>query len=192
MIEIWKDIPGYDGVYQASTLSRIRSINRVILGGCRIKGKKAEKTIKGQILTPVLADRYLVVRINHTNRTVHRLIALTFIPNPQRLAHVNHINGEKTDNRIENLEWLSARDNVLHARKLGLRKPSVMSELGRQTLRDKKNKQVLDIRTGEVYPSMMKAAEAKKVSMANLSTKLNGLIKNDLGLEFYKPARYAK
>lgn len=55
-------------------------------------------------------------------RTVHTLVAAAFIPNPQHLPQVNHIDGDKTDPKAENLEWCSAGDNLLHARRTGLRR----------------------------------------------------------------------
>ena len=98
--EIWKDIPGYEGRYQASNLGRIKSILR---GETRIKKLR-------------LDDRgYLQVCINingkQCNKTVHRLIALTFIDNPLNKPCIDHINTIRTDNRIENLRWVTHKEN---------------------------------------------------------------------------------
>lgn len=89
--EIWKDIPGYNGRYQASTLGRIRSTDRTI-----IKSNGVSVFYKGKILEPfVSTGGYLYVRIadeinNFHPKRVHRLIALTFILNPNNYTEINH------------------------------------------------------------------------------------------------------
>ena len=111
MMEIWKDIPGYD-CYQVSNTGRIRSLERVRnkWDGKRIvKGKElaVAKNLRG----------YLFVYLHRPGerpkmKTVHRLVAEAFIPNPDNLPQINHKNEVKTDNRVENLEWCTALYNV--------------------------------------------------------------------------------
>lgn len=114
MNEIWKDIPGYEGWYQASNLGRIRSIKR------RTKENNGEyKTIdRNRVLKGRTCgkngDYLAVVLCSAKNRKmfqVHRLIAITFIPNPNNLEQVDHINRDKSDNRVENLRWVTQSEN---------------------------------------------------------------------------------
>lgn len=104
-MEIWKDIKGYEGEYQASNLGRIKSLH------FNIKNQNYETILKGQDVW----NGYLRVTLSKKGRTklfaVHRLVAQTFLENPKNLPVVNHINGDRTDNRIENLEWVTFKEN---------------------------------------------------------------------------------
>ena len=113
-IEIWEDIPGYDGLYQASTLGRVRSFNY----------KKRQVARVPKILRPSFDNGgYLKVSIyknkKHLNRNIHKLVVLTFI-GPSNGLQVNHKNGIKSDSRLENLEYITCKENVAHALKTGL------------------------------------------------------------------------
>lgn len=102
--EIWKDIPGYEGKYQASTLGRIKSLLR----GTRI----LRLFDKG--------NGYLKVSLGYANQyLVHRLIARTFLSNTAKRPDVNHINSNRSDNRVANLEWITRKGNQRHAATLG-------------------------------------------------------------------------
>lgn len=111
--EIWKDIPGYNGRYQASTLGRIRSTDRTV-----IKSNGVSVFYKGKILEPfVSTGGYLYVRIadeinNFHPKRVHRLIALTFILNPNNYTEINHIDEIRMNNKVENLEWCTKKYNT--------------------------------------------------------------------------------
>jgi hypothetical protein len=111
--EVWKDIPGLEGRYQASNFGGIRSC----IDG-RIRVRKTAANRQGYIVLPIKDAQG-----KYFTKYVHRLIALAFIPNPVRLKDVNHKNGIKSDNRIENLEWCSRQYNVRHAYDTGLNKP---------------------------------------------------------------------
>lgn len=125
MTEIWKDIPGYEGLYQASTLGSIRSVDRAITKVNRW-GIITEHFHKGKILIQHFdgLGHYLIVILrkdgkSHTEQ-VHRLIAKTFIPCNDYSLDVNHKDGCRTNNTVENLEWCSRSYNLKHALDIGL------------------------------------------------------------------------
>ena len=111
MEELWKDIPGFEGWYQASNIGRIRSLDRYV--NYKSNGQAIRK---GKILSPKTSNKgYKEVTLIRNGqcfcKRVHQLVALAFIPNPNSYPHINHINEVKTDNRVENLEWCTPRQN---------------------------------------------------------------------------------
>lgn len=110
-IEVWKNIPGYEGYYQASNLGRIRSLD--ISVKCRNNHTRIKK---GKILAPSpYLNGYLSVSLSKdattTRKSVHRLVALTFIPNPENKPCIDHINAIISDNRVLNLRWVTYSEN---------------------------------------------------------------------------------
>lgn len=109
--ERWAPIPGFPG-YEASSLGRIRSFIRArVVGGVKQPRILKQKPNK---------DGYLLACVTRKHRTVHRLVAMAFFGESD-LPQVNHLNGIKADNRIENLEWCTISENVRHAIDTGLR-----------------------------------------------------------------------
>lgn len=119
--EIWKDVIGYEGFYQVSNLGRIKSLPRTI---CNWGGKKGVHKSKERVLKPQLNHKgylriCLCIPSKKITYTLHRLIAIAFLGDPGKL-HVNHIDGDKLNNKISNLEYCTHLQNMEHAIKMGL------------------------------------------------------------------------
>lgn len=130
-MEIWKDINGLEGRYQVSSLGRVKNISRFVYSyNAANKQRKIPERILKQ---PLNIYGYPTVHIRtkgfKRGYTIHRFVAKAFIENPKNLPCVNHKNGIKTDNMVENLEWCTASENELHAYKTGLKKPRTGTDM---------------------------------------------------------------
>lgn len=155
--EIWKAIKGYNGIYQASNFGRIRSVphtTKDILGRVRNfdgKIKTLKKAKNGYLQVSLLKDKTV---------EVHRLIAETFIPKKSKKLDVNHKNGIKTDNRVENLEWCSRSENILHSYNVLHRIPYWLNKKGKQFYKTKKVLQLKDNKVIASFDGTKEAAQA--------------------------------
>ena len=126
MEEIWKDIEGYNGLYQVSNMGRVKSIDHYASNGQKII------LYKGKIRKQNVHNGYLYVELSKNNvantRLVHRLVARAFIENPNCYNTINHIDGNKLNNNYKNLEWCTQRQNVNHAVDTGLRHLKIPKE----------------------------------------------------------------
>ncbi len=120
--EIWKDIEGYEGLYQVSNFGRIKSLKRTSLMGRSLKEKilKQSKNTKGYYQVGLYSKKPKTIM-------VHILVAQTFIPKPNNKHEINHIDGCKTNNRVGNLEWCTHHENMKHASSKNLFKQRKLS-----------------------------------------------------------------
>lgn len=117
MQEIWKDVDGFEGKYKVSNLGNVLSLDFCRTGKPKLLKPKHHHT------------GYLIVRLcngaqsKQVNKSIHSLVANAFIPNPDNKRCINHIDGDKTNNHVSNLEWVTHAENSQHAIKSGLRDP---------------------------------------------------------------------
>lgn len=136
--EIWKDIDGYEGLYQISDKRRIKSLDYRRTGEERVL--KTRKNEKGYLHVILYKDR------KPKSYRVHRLVAQNFIPNPENYPEVNHIDEDKTNNAVNNLEWCDRSYNVNYRH-------------GTEKSAKSKNKPVICLETGEIFSSGIEAQE---------------------------------
>lgn len=122
-VEEWKAVVGFEDRYEVSSFGQVRSIP-YIKKGKNINGIFSFKTTGKLLKQCESTDHYLQIQLSKNNckrgTGVHRIMAEAFIPNPDNLPQVNHIDGNKQNNHISNLEWCSAQHNVIHSYTLGL------------------------------------------------------------------------
>lgn len=181
MEEIWRSVAGHNG-YEVSSLGAVRSIERIV----QVKLSRGLQSItrtrkcKGVLLCATLGSNgYATVHLGGGNpASVHRLVAKTFVGNPNNKPVVNHKNGNKKDNRAENLEWATVSENAIHAIAHGLMPtPSVPINDGSMF-----RKLILCLQTGIYYDGLRDASEALGINYSSLSQRLRGHRKNKSNL----------
>ena len=119
-MEEWKDIQGFEGWYQISNYGNIKSLDRFSPGK-----NNSVRHLKGAFMKLNIDTNGYHIICLYKNKIrydfkVHRLVAQTFIPNPDNLPEVNHIDGNKLNNHVDNLEWVTRQDNCIHRQQTGL------------------------------------------------------------------------
>lgn len=176
---IWKDIQGYEGIYQISSLGQIKSLDRIDCMGQHRKEKILAISLDsdGYPITILSKDK-----IRKTCKN-HRIVAIHFIPNPEQKKEVNHKNGIKTDNRVDNLEWATAKENQKHSRRIGLHK-----EIG-ETHKFAKltNKQVLEIFHSDEHNKVL--SEKNNIGILAIQRIKSGHKWSSITGKFYNPKK---
>lgn len=183
--EIWRPVVGYEGYYEVSNLGRVKSLSKTWFTG---KDGCVKKYKPDTILVNTISSQYFKVLLqkNKTrkNKLVHRLVAEAFIQNLENKPCVNHKNGIKTDNRVENLEWVTYRDNIIHAFENGLtpiykgKDHPLFGRVGPSA------KSVRCIKTGKTWISAKEAAKDLGIPHSTLRGWLNGNYDNKSTLSY--------
>lgn len=176
MEEIWKDIKDFEGLYQISNFGNVRSVDRCVYKSGWIKTNIAGTNLK-QITDK---DGYKRVKLSNKNYRkmpfVHRLVAQAFIPNPNNLPQVNHINEIKSDNCVYNLEWCNAKYNVNYGtRNTRLRSKAVCKKIAQIDL---------DGNTFKVWRSACEAAKTLKIVRSHILEVAKGRRKTAYGCKW--------
>lgn len=174
--EEWRDIAGYEGRYQVSNLGRVRSLD--IRVPCHDNGTR---TVYGRILKQSMCGGYFKVGLckdgKMVNRTIHRLVAEAFIERIEGKDYVDHINGDRHDNRVENLRWVTAAENNRHIHELGHFNREAISQRMREYVaaHGTATPPKAVIRSdGQVFESISEAARAIDASQGNVSSVILG------------------
>lgn len=174
--EIWLPLPGFNGKYLASSFGRIRSVYSI--------SKHGKKRLTGTILKPCINRRgYYALKLSKKTYKVHRLIALTFHENPLNKPQVNHKDLNQLNNRSDNLEWATAKENTNHAQLNG-RMPMGRKEYVPTGIRYVWRKKVRNKITGQVHDSVDELVPILNKSRKEIRRRLSGERPNDTDYEY--------
>ena len=181
MEEIWKDIKGYEGLYQVSNLGRVKSLKRKVYAGRNRLRWQYERIMSNNKSN---GNGYLVVNLNKEskdkNKYIHRLVAEAFIPNPNHYLYVNHKDENRKNNKVDNLEWCTALYNNTY------KNAHIRKGLKNRNNRLSKKVYQLDDDNNIIkeYPSISEASRQLNLTMQSLSGCLNGKTKHSGGYKW--------
>lgn len=189
MNEIWRDIPGYEGLYQVSDRGDVKSLDRYVQYPPTSTRKGYSKRINSRILVHDINDGYHYVQLfkegQGTMYGVHRLVAMAFVANPNSKPAVNHKDRNKDNNSAGNLEWVTNKENTLHAKATGhdfgrswRGKEMSYEHRAKLSFASSRKIAVKCIETGEVFRSLADAAE--RINMTSES--IRNSIKNNVAI----------
>lgn len=170
MEEIWKDVVGYEGLYQVSSFGRVKSLRKTRELGI------ASRTFPEKILKPLPNLKYFRVALSKgvgkfNHYMIHRLVAMAFLDNKESLPQVNHIDGSGSNNHVDNLEWCTSSQNILH-------KFRVLGYKQGKGINDSQSKKCICIKpSGEIieYGSIREAERLSGVNRVVISKCLRGV-----------------
>lgn len=195
--EIWKDIPGYEGLYQISNFARVKSLERVLINPNSKRRKVYYASLR---ILKQSGNEYKKVALANKRHnkycSVHRLLAESFMPNPLNYKEVNHIDGNKFNNQLNNLEWCSRKQNAVHAFSTGLiNKDKVRAAVRKNVKRasEATRKPIVKFSKDGVFVSefrsLIDAANGNRFHAVNISKAALGKIKTAYGYRWeYKTA----
>lgn len=186
--EIWKDIVGYEGLYQVSNLGRIKGLKRIFFCGWGYKTKiEKDEVILKQSLNRGRKNYFSIGLIKDKKRKlffVHRLVANAFIKNPLKKKEVNHLNEITTDNRAINLEWCDRKENVNYGTG---QKRRIQARIRNGNLFNNKktSKKIICLNTGIVYPSIHQAGRDLNIkNPSHIGEQIRGKRGSIYGMKF--------
>ena len=176
-MEEWRDVEGFEGLYQVSNKGKVRSLDRTVTTSRY--GKPLSMTKRGKVLKTITDRRgYIGVQLSKEGKPytfkVHRLVARAFLPNAEGLQEVNHIDGNKRNNDIQNLEWCTRGHNIRHAFRTGLIKKENMRSNAKKVRRS----------DGVVFNSLTEAAKESGTHISDVSMCCHGTLAHTAGYGF--------
>jgi len=156
--EIWKDVRGYEGIYQVSNMGRVRSLDRYIDYGFRKAFKAGQILAIGRYPNGYCYVNFCVNR-KRTSQLIHRLVAIAFIPNPNDLPEVNHKDEDITNNIVFNLEWVTSKKNANY----GTRNKRVGEKLSIKVIKIDK-----ELNPVKIYNSLVEAGNENNIDISSI------------------------
>lgn len=186
MEEIWKDVIGYEGLYRVSSLGLIKGLDRIVPDK-----RKGTVIVHGKIMTQNINNRgYYTLSLckNSTYKhcVVHKLVAESFVDNPNNYQYVNHIDGNKLNNNYLNLEWVTMAQNNQHAYDMGLKKGAATGLFGKNNKSSKPLFQI-DKNTHNILREFECVHEVYRIlgfPVTNIACACRGKVMSSFGFEW--------